>query len=155
MALCAIVLWEYVEGETPVDLAKTLEMIVIHDIVEIEAGDTHCYDPQGNLGKREREAAAAEKLFGMLPGDLAAKFHDLWREFEARSTSEARFAVALDRLQPFIQIYFSSGAAWKRHGVVRRQEVERSEIVRHIAPRLWEYMSSCIDDAVQRGLLKP
>ncbi len=115
LAVAALVLAEH--AAEPVDLARVVRMALVHDIVEIDAGDTFYFDATGTLDKAERETRAAERLFGLLPPDQAADFRAAWDEFEARQTPEARFAAALDRFMPLIHNYLTEGRAWRQHGV--------------------------------------
>ena len=152
LAVMAIVLKEYAADES-VDLAKVLKMLLIHDVVEIDAGDTFAYDTEGEKDKAERETAAAERLFGMLPRDQAAELRDLWEEFEARQTPESRFAAALDRLQPILHNYQTHGKAWRHHGISVDQVIARNRHMAEGAPRLWDFTESLIADAVKQGYL--
>jgi putative hydrolase of HD superfamily len=135
------------------DLARVVQMLLFHDLVEIDAGDTYCYDPRGRRDQHDREAAAAGRLFGLLPGDQAGWARQLWEEFEARRTPEAGFAAALDRLQPLIHNFRTQGRQWRRHGVRSGQVRERMGPLREGAPRLWAYAEALIDEAVARGYL--
>jgi putative hydrolase of HD superfamily len=109
----------------PLDLGRALMMIAIHDLVEIEAGDTFAYDAAGRATQAAREAAAAETVFALLPADLGARLRALWEEFEAGETPEARFAMACDRMQGFLQNVLSGGTAWREHGVTRADTLPR------------------------------
>lgn len=152
LAVMAILLKEYAADES-VDLAKVLKMVLIHDVVEIDAGDTFAYDTEGEKDKAERETAAAERLFGMLPADQAVELRDLWEEFEARQTGESRFAAALDRLQPILHNYQTQGKAWRQHGISVDQVIARNRHMAEGAPRLWAFTESLIEDAVKQGYL--
>ena len=136
-----------------VDVLKVLKMLLIHDVVEIDAGDTFTYDAQANLDKEEREQRAAERLFNLLPEDQAVAYRALWDEFEERHSAEARYAAALDRLQPLLLNYHTHGAAWQKHGVVKAQVIERNKHIADGAPALWEFARQLIDDAVAQGIL--
>ena len=151
ICLMAILLVEYAAAE--VDILKVLKMLLIHDIVEIDAGDTFTYDTQANLDKEEREQRAAERLFNLLPEDQAMVYRALWDEFEERHSTEARYAAALDRLQPILLNYHTQGASWQKHGVVRAQVIERNKHIAEGAPALWEFARQLIDDAVAQGIL--
>lgn len=153
LAVMAIVLCEYA-ADGPVDLPRVLKMLLLHDVVEIDAGDTFAYDEVGAEDKAERETAAADRLFGMLPSDQAAEFRELWEEFEARRSAEARFAAALDRLQPILHNYQTNGKAWQEHGVCAQQVIDRNEHMAEGAPRLWEFAKTLIEDAVRQGFLQ-
>ena len=117
LAMLTLVLHEY--ANEPVDLKTVLATVLIHDIVEIDAGDTYAYDDAGNATKAEREQKAAERLYGLLPEDQGAYLRKLWDEFEAQSTPEARFANVLDRFQPLLLNYTKHGESWKTHGTHR------------------------------------
>ena len=152
LAMMAILLAEY-SREPELDLLRVLKMVLVHDIVEIDAGDTFVYDEEGFKDKAQREQAAADRLFGMLPADQAAEFRSLWDEFEARQTPEARYAAALDRLQPNLHNYYTQGRAWQEHGVTKAQVIARNRHMAEGAPRLWEFAQGLFDDAVRRGYL--
>ena len=153
LALMAVVLHEHAAAE--VDLCKVLTMHLIHDLVEIDAGDTFAYDEEANVGKEEREAAAAERIFGLLPADQGDSLRRLWEEFEARETPEARYAAALDRLQPLILNYHMEGVTgWRRHGVRAPQVVDRNRHIAEGSPTLWEFARRLIADSVTEGKLE-
>jgi putative hydrolase of HD superfamily len=118
----------------PLDLGRALMMVAIHDLVEIEAGDTFAYDAAGRATQAAREAAAAETVFALLPEDLGARLRALWEEFEAGETPEARFAMACDRMQGFLQNVLSGGIAWREHGVTRRDTLPRMEPAMAVDP---------------------
>jgi putative hydrolase of HD superfamily len=153
LAVMAGVLAEY--GPAGMDLGRVLRMLLAHDLVEIDAGDTYCYDPAACLTQRDREVRAAERIFNLLPADQAAAMRGLWEEFEARETPEARFAAALDRVQPVLLNYHTQGRAWLSKGVTRGQVIERNRHIERGAPALWSYVRLLIDDAVDRGYLNP
>jgi putative hydrolase of HD superfamily len=136
-----------------IDLLRTLQMALVHDLVEIDAGDTFVYDEAGAVDKADREQRAAERIFGLLPPDQSAQFRELWDEFEARQTPEARYAAALDRLQPILHNYHTQGKAWRDHGItadrVRAQNCHMAEG----APELWGFVEQLIDKAVAQGYL--
>ena len=137
LAMMAIFLSEYAKEE--VDVLHVISMVLIHDLVEIDAGDTYAYDTEGNKSKRAREEKAAERIFNILPEDQAKKVRDLWEEFEANETPEANFANALDRVQPIMLNHKSDGKAWAEHGVALDQIMSRNVNVEKGAPKLWEY----------------
>jgi putative hydrolase of HD superfamily len=134
MALVAMLLHGELEERESVDLGKTLSMILVHDLVEIEAGDTYAYDDAAIEGQDEREQAAADKIFGMLPEDLGARLRALWDEFEARETPEARFAKACDNFQGFMQNAISGGRAWRENGVGKEATRRRTDFPRCVDP---------------------
>jgi len=151
LALFAVVLAEH--GPAELDLARVIKMVLVHDLVEIDAGDTYCYDPAACATQRDREVAAAERIFALLPADQGIELRALWEEFEAKETAESRFAAALDRLQPVLLNYHTQGRAWLEHGVTRAQVIERNRHIAAGAPRLWKYALALIDDAVEKGYL--
>lgn len=154
IALAAAVFTEY--ADTPgLDLARAVRMLLVHDLVEIDAGDTYCYDEPGKAGQRLREEAAAGRIFGMLPADQAQDFRRLWDEFEERRTPEARFAHAMDRFQAFLHNYYTRGRTWRQHGIRRAQVIERMRPLEAATPTIWAYTTALIDDAVSRGYLLP
>ena len=152
LALMAGVLAEYApEG---VDIARVVRMVLVHDLVEIDAGDAFCYDPVAVTGKAEREQACADRLFGMLPADQGAELRELWDEFEERSTPEGRYANALDRLQPLLHNLNTRGGTWRMHGVAREQVARRMEPIRDAAPELWPLVESILERATAEGWVK-
>jgi len=153
LALMAALLAEHA-GE-PVDVTRTMKMVLVHDVVEIDAGDAFCYDAAANVGKEEREKLAAERIFGLLPAEQAEELRALWEEFEAGATPEARFAVALDRLQPLLQNIHSGGGSWRAHGIARAQVLRRMDPIREGAPALWPQVLEIVDRAVAEGHLTP
>lgn len=152
LAVMALVLSEYAAEK--IDLFRTIKMLLIHDIVEIDAGDTFTYDEAANEDKAEREQAAAKRIFALLPADQAAEMHALWEEFEAKKTPEARFATAMDRLQPLIHNYRTDGATWQEHDVPEAAVLARNRHMEQGAPALWQFARAMIDDAVARGILR-
>ena len=151
LSLMAILLVEHASAE--VDLLRVLKMLLIHDVVEIDAGDTFVYDQVALEDKDEREQKAANRLFGLLPSDQTTVLRALWDEFEARQSPEARYAAALDRLQPILLKFHTQGAAWRRHGICKAQVIARNEHIQEGAPALWTYVRKLIDEAVARGYL--
>ena len=154
IALSAVIFFEYADT-SGCDLGRVIRMLLIHDLVEIDAGDTYCYDEQAGVGQHEREARAAERIFGLLPADQAQDFRRLWDEFEQAETPEARYAHAMDRFQAFLHNYFTQGQVWRQHGIRRHQVILRMQPVERGAPLLWNYVRTLVDDAVQRGFLLP
>ncbi|MEH2142884.1 HD domain-containing protein [Nostoc sp.] len=152
LAVMAIVLAEYtLEG---VDIFYAIKMLLIHDLVEIDAGDTFCYDVQGNQSKAAREAQAALRLFGLLPADQGSELRLVWDEFEAGETPTAKFAAALDRIQPLLHNQQTQGGTWCIHGIRRDQVMKRVAPVETGAPELWPFVLQLIDDCVAAGYLK-
>jgi putative hydrolase of HD superfamily len=153
LAVMAMLLKEYAD-DPGLDLLKVFKMVLIHDLVEIDAGDTYCYDEKGNEGKVAREKVAAARLFGMLPIDQQSEFHSLWTEFEERTTSEARFAAALDRVQPLLHNYSTGGLIWHNHGITSDKVQTRNRHVAEGSRALWGFAEGLIRDAVEKGYLK-
>jgi putative hydrolase of HD superfamily len=151
LALTVMILAEH--AEPGLDLLRTLQMVLIHDLVEIDAGDTIAYaDATAKAAQAERERAAAERLFGMLPGGQGAWLRALWDEFEARQTRESRFARALDRVQPILQNAASGGVTWRENGITPQRVRElNGPIIRAASPALWERIDAVIADAETRG----
>jgi putative hydrolases of HD superfamily len=152
LALMALVLSEHA-SEQGIDLLKVLKMVLIHDLVEIDAGDTYCYDETANGDKAEREEKGADRIFGLLSGELARELRSLWEEFEARKTAEAKFAAALDRLQPLLNNYRTQGRMWKEHKIKSQKVFERNQPMVEGSPALWEYAAQMIHDAIEKGWL--
>ena len=151
IAVIAALLAEY--APTAIDVARVIRMLLIHDIVEIDAGDTFAYDVAGYSDKEERESRAADHIFGLLPADQTAELRALWDEFEAAATAESRYANALDRLQPLLLNSRTGGGSWTNHRVTRAQVLTRMEPVRHGTPELWPVVLAIVDDASARGWL--
>ena len=151
VAVMAVVLAEH--ANEPVDPSRVARMMLIHDIVEVDAGDTYVYDESGAAGKEERERMAADRLFGMLPADQAGELRALWAEFEACRTADARFAAALDRLMPVLHNVHTSGRSWREHGITADRVIARNSTMREGSEVLWAYARSLIEDAVAKGHL--
>ncbi len=151
--LCLMTITLAEHSNVPVDLVRVLRMLVIHDLVEIDAGDTYAYDTAGMVGQAEREARAADRIFGLLPKDQGAELRACWEEFEARHTPEARFAAAIDRLQPVLLNILTDGEKWREHGVTRAKVIARNQHAREGAEAVWAHALAMLDDAVARGVL--
>lgn len=152
LALMAMLLGEY-SNET-VDILHVIKMVLIHDVVEIDAGDTYAYDTTGNQTKRAREEKAADRIFNILPKDQAEEMRDLWEEFEAGDTPEARFAAALDRIQPIMLNDITDGRAWREHGVAASQVINRNLNTHLGSETLWSYTKSLVEKNRELGNLK-
>jgi putative hydrolase of HD superfamily len=150
-ALCLFVMTLAEHSNTPIDVLRVMKMLLIHDIVEIDAGDTFAYDTARLVDQHEREAAAATRLFGLLPDDQAAEFRALWDEFEDRQTADARFAHAIDRCQAMLLNCLSKGVTWSRHHVRLDQIRARNAPIGEGSAALWTHMSHLLDEAVQAG----
>lgn len=152
LAVMVLLLAEHAE-KIQLNVNRAVKMVLIHDIVEIDAGDTFCYDTERQKGRLAAEKKAAERLFRILPDDQAEEFHGLWDEFEARETPEAKFAAALDRLQPLLHNFQTEGYAWKENGVTRDMVVERNKHIGDGSGELWRFAEQLIEDAVEKGYL--
>lgn len=137
LAIMALLLREHANEE--VDVLKTMSMVLIHDLVEIDAGDTYAYDDSAKLSQHDREQVAADRIFGLLPEDQARELRALWDEFEAGETPEAKFARALDRVQPLMLNSASGGISWVEHGVKKSQILKRNEATAQGSTAIWEY----------------
>lgn len=153
LAVMAVLLAEHV-ADYPIDVSKVIKMVLIHDIVEIDAGDTYCFDQKGGLDKAAREQAAADRLFRLLPEDQAQELRCLWDEFEERVSPEARFADALDRLQPLLLHYNTEGKSWKINGITSTQVTERNKLTKEISAELGRLVEEIIKDSIGKGYLE-
>jgi putative hydrolase of HD superfamily len=153
LALCAVALAEH--APAGIDLARVLKMVLVHDVVEIDAGDAFCYDLAANVGKEDRERLAAARIFGLLPAEQAGELRALWEEFEAGASPDARFAVALDRLQPLLLNFAGEGGSWRANAVTHDRVLARMAPIRDGAPELWPAVVRLLDEAVTRGYLAP
>jgi len=151
LALFTAVLAEY--SNEPIDVLKTMKMTLVHDIVEIDAGDTYCYDEAGYETKAAREKAAADRLFALLPPEREAEFRGLWEEFEERATAEAKFANAMDRMQPLLLNLHRNGLSWQEHGIRFDQVAKRNSAIRDGSERLYEYIYKRLEEARDKGQL--
>jgi putative hydrolase of HD superfamily len=151
LAMMALVLAEY--AEPGVDIGRVIHMLLVHDLVEIDAGDAFFYDAAAEADKESRERQAAERLFGLLPDGQGEGLRALWEEFEARKTADARFARALDRVQPMLHNFHTEGGTWKEYGVTLDQVHSRRALIADASPRLWAYMEGLLAEAVRRGFL--
>jgi putative hydrolase of HD superfamily len=145
-ALFALVLAEY--ANEPVDIGRVVRMALVHDIVEVDAGDVIVYDAAARTRQAAVERAAAERLFGMLPPEQGAEFRALWEEFEARLTPEARFAAALDRMQPVMLNLHTGGRSWREHGIARARVLARNAVIGEGSEALWE----CVRRMIEEGM---
>jgi len=150
IAVMAMLLVEY--ANTPeLDQLRVIKMLLIHDLVEVDAGDTFAYDSAAHADKAAREQTAADRLFGLLPADQAAEFRALWDEFESRQSPEAKFAGALDRLQPMLHNLYTHGRSWREHGVRKSQVVSLNRHTAEGAADLWAYAEKWLEKAVGEG----
>ena len=152
MAVMIYLLKEY--ANEPIDLAKTMMMVLIHDVVEIDAGDTYAYDYEAMATQKEREAKAAQRIFGMLPKDQHDELLGLFEEFEACETPESRFAHVMDNLQPLMLNNANGGEDWVARGVKRSQVLKRNEKTPTGSETLWAYIADMLEDNVKKGNIK-
>lgn len=153
LALMALIFSEYADSD--VDIHRVTRMLLIHDLVEIDAGDTFLYDESEFAETQlERENVAAERIYGLLPSEMGLEFMSLWKEFEERKTPDAKFARSLDRLQPIFQNYFTCGSAWKKYGITANRVLNKNRVIGEGSSVLWELAKTLIKDAVSQGFLK-
>lgn len=152
-AMLAMILEEY--SSQKVDVTKAIKIALVHDIVEVYAGDTFAYDEKAKQDKRQRELEAADKIFGMLPEEQGAYIRALWDEFEAKETPESKYANVCDRLQPLMHNYLTDGHTWKEGDVHAPQVLERMDIIRETAPELWKAVEGMVKISIEQGILKP
>lgn len=150
LAIMAMLLTEYADDKN-FTLDKVLKMVIVHDLVEIYAGDTFAFDVKGNLEKEDKEKQAADKLFGQLPSNQGKQLRKLWEEFDEAKTPEARYAAALDRLQPFIHNLCTEGHTWVLGKVTKEQVYKRSGLAMEVLPSLKPWMEEQINDAIKKG----
>ena len=153
LAMLAMILEEY--SAEKVDIERVLKIALIHDLIEVYAGDTFAYDAKGNEDKHEREIQAAEKLFGMLDPVQGGEIRELWDEFEAMETAESKYANAIDRIQPLILNYLTDGHTWKMGDVTSDKIYKRMDIIRTATPDLWHIVEGIINTSIKAGILKP
>jgi putative hydrolase of HD superfamily len=151
LAAMAPILREYVKEE--LDLARVINMVIIHDLVEIDAGDTFCYDVKANQDKRERELKAAERIFNILPKDQAELIYGLWNEFEEMKTIESRYAASLDRIHPLLLNIATGGHSWVENKTTKSMVLKRMAVVENTAPALWELVLDIINRGIKKGYL--
>lgn len=152
IALMAVLLQEYVDKE--VDVLKVMTMVLIHDLVEIDAGDTYAYDSVGMETKREREEKAADRIFGLLPDDQAMYFRELWEEFEEYETADSQYAHLLDNFQPLLLNDASGGKSWEEHIVRKEQIYKRNERIGSTSNVIWEKMQEIVEKHIKLGHVK-
>ena len=152
LALMAIVLAEH--SDEPIDVLKVVKMVLIHDIVEIDAGDVFIYDTLKNHSNTDEERLAANRIFGLLPQKQAAEMIAVWEEFEAGETSEAKFAKSMDRLEPLLQNTSNNGGTWKEFDVNYEKVYEKKSVIKNGSTTLWNYAEGLINESVKNGILK-
>lgn len=149
LGMMAMLLTEY--AAEPVDVTRVMKMVLVHDIVEVDAGDTFAYNVEANHGREEREQRAAERIFGLLPREQGRELRALWDEFEARETAESKYANALDRLQPLLHNSRTQGGTWRIHSVRKDQVMKRMDPVRIGMPEVWPMVLEIVESACGCG----
>ncbi|EGR4672296.1 HD domain-containing protein [Vibrio parahaemolyticus] len=152
VALMAVLMVEH--ANAPVDICRVMKMLLIHDVVEIDAGDTFVYDTAASKEQAEKEIKAAERLFGMLPTDQGQELLALWQEFEAAQSDDAKYAKALDRLIPMLLNYHNNGQSWKENSVTREQALTINKRIEFGSVTLWDKAKELIEEATEKGWLK-
>lgn len=152
LAMMALVLAEH--ANEPVDILKVMKMVLIHDIVEIDTGDIFYYDTQQSHDNTDQERVAANRIFGLLPKELADEFIAVWEEFELGDSSEARFARSLDRFEPLLQNASNNGGTWEEFGVSYERVLEKKQSMNKGSQRLWDYSANLLNESVEKGILK-
>jgi len=152
LAMMAMILSGY--SDNKIDLLKVIKMVLIHDIVEIDAGDTFIYDQNKNHENTDEELKSAKRIFGILPDEQAAELLDLWVEFEAGITAEAKFARSMDRLEPLLQNTSNNGGTWKEYGVKYQTVYYKKKVIKDGSATLWNYAENLIEESVKKGILE-
>ncbi|MBL0739193.1 HD domain-containing protein [Flavobacterium sp. GN10] len=152
LALMAIVLAEH--SNEPIDILKVVKMVLIHDIVEIDAGDVFIYDTVKSHDNTDEERLAANRIFGLLPEKQAEEFISIWEEFEAGETNEAKFAKSMDRLEPLLQNTSNNGGTWKEFGVKYDKVYEKKSVIKNGSQSIWDYAEGLIKESVEKGILE-
>jgi putative hydrolases of HD superfamily len=152
LALMTIVLAE--QADTPIDVLRVLKMVLIHDIVEIDAGDIFIYDTLKNHTNTEEERIAAKRIFGLLPAEQAEELIAIWEEFEEGATNEAKFAKSMDRFEPLLQNASNNGGTWREYNVDYQQVFNKKKIIKNASASIWNYAEKLINESVDKGILK-
>ncbi|MEJ8756041.1 HD domain-containing protein [Pontibacter sp. H259] len=152
LAMMTLVLAEH--SNVPIDVLKVLKMVLIHDIVEIDAGDTFIYDTSKSHSNTDEERVAANRIFGMLPKEQAAEFISVWEEFELGESNEAKFARSMDRLEPLLQNTSNKGGTWAEFGVDYAKVYEKKKVIKDGSQAIWDYAENLIHESVEKGILK-
>lgn len=152
LAMMTLILSEH--SNVPIDVLKTMKMVLIHDLVEIDAGDTFIYDTTKNHDNTEEELAAAQRIFGMLPSEQAQNLIDLWVEFEEGNTAESKFARTMDRLEPLLQNFSNKGGTWSEYDVPYDKVFNKKKVMANGSEKIWDYASRLLEEAVEIGILK-
>jgi len=141
-------------SDTPIDVLKVLKMVLIHDIVEIDAGDTFIYDTLKSHTNTDNELKAAKRIFGLLPKEQSDELLAIWEEFETGVTNEAKFARSMDRFEPLLQNTSNNGGTWKEFDVDYNQVYEKKKIIKESSASLWNYAENLLNESVEKGILK-
>jgi putative hydrolase of HD superfamily len=152
LAMMTIVLAEH--SDQPIDVLKVLKMVLIHDIVEIDAGDTFIYDSTKNHINTDEELIAAKRIFGLLPIEQEEEFIAIWKEFEDGITDDAKFAKSMDRFEPLLQNTSNNGGTWKEFNVHYQKVYDKKKIIKHGSTKIWNYAENLINESVDKGILK-
>jgi len=152
LAMMTIVLAEY--SDKPIDVLKVLKMVLIHDIVEIDAGDTFIYDSTKSHTNTDEELIAAKRIFGLLPTEQAEEFIAIWEEFEESMTDEAKFAKSMDRFEPLLQNTSNNGGTWTEFNVPYQKVYDKKKAIKQGSTAIWNYAENLINESVARGILK-
>ena len=152
LAMMTIVLAEH--SDLPIDILKVVKMVLIHDIVEIDAGDTFIYDTKKNHSNTDEERLAANRIFGLLPQGQANEFISIWEEFESGLTNEAKFAKSMDRLEPLLQNTSNNGGTWREFGVDYQKVYDKKKAIKDGSTSIWHYAENLIDESVEMGILQ-
>ncbi|MCR4939758.1 MAG: HD domain-containing protein [Treponemataceae bacterium] len=153
IAVMTLLFSEY--AKEPVNVERAAKMCVVHDLVEIYAGDTFAYDLKANEGKEEREAAAADRLFAQLPAEQGTELRSLWEEFDAMETPDSKYASCMDRLQPFLHNTLTEGHTWQESGTNRAVVEKRMAIIKEFMPEVYKWIDANLDAAIKKGWLRP
>jgi putative hydrolase of HD superfamily len=151
LAMMVMLLSEY--ANEPINVEHTMKLVLLHDVIEIDAGDTYAYDEAGNATKKEREQKAAERIFSLLPNEQGEELKNIWEEFEACETPEAKFASTLDKIQPILLNDASGGLAWREHGIRLEQTISRNKRTHEGSELLWEYAKNILEQNAEKGNL--
>ena len=151
ITLMALTLAEH--SDEAIDTSKVMRMLLLHDLVEIDAGDTYLYSDDNTGEKEKKEKAAARRIFGMLPENQRVEYQQLWDEFEAKKSPESRFAKAIDRLMPILNNFHSGGRSWKENGITREQVISKCKEIGLGSEKLWEFAQELINKAKEKGYL--
>jgi putative hydrolase of HD superfamily len=151
LAMMTLILAQH--SDVPIDVLKVLKMVLIHDIVEIDAGDTFIYDTTKNHTNTEEELIAAQRIFGLLPSEQAEEFIEIWQEFEDGVTDEAKFAKSMDRLEPLLQNTSNNGGTWKEFNVDYQKVYDKKKAIKNGSASLWQYAENLINESVENGIL--